>query len=178
MAFDVAPVHLAVLLRRVRHFCACRARFVRGIAQRLRRGRWYVSAFERTCARNDVLPGTSRGGLAQLSRKRPGNGVLDSTCERAWGVRLQGHMGLRRARRAHAPDGPAWNLSPRLSRRPSNRAVCAGDWASRPTGMLSVKSHHVACEAWSRCPCLRACPLPVFARFAGWGDMQRLDSAS
>ncbi len=28
---DVAPVHLAVLLCRVRHFCACRARFVRGM---------------------------------------------------------------------------------------------------------------------------------------------------
>lgn len=55
-------------------------------------------------------------------------------------------MDLRRARRAHAPDGPAWNLSLGLSRWPPAGVVHAGDWASRPTGMLSVKSHHVACE--------------------------------
>lgn len=55
-------------------------------------------------------------------------------------------MGLRRARHAHAPDGPAWNLSLGLSRRPSNRGCACWDWASRPAGMLSVKSPHVACE--------------------------------
>ena len=88
-------------------------------------------------------------------------------------------MGLRRARRAHAPDGPAWNLKPGAFAAAIQQGLCVLEigflvlW-----GMLSVKSHHVACEAGSRCPCLRACPLPVFARFAGWGGMQGLDSAS
>lgn len=62
-------------------------------------------------------------------------------------------MGLRRARRArraHASDGPAWNLKPGTRAwgfrgGHSTGVVRAGDWVSRPTGMLGVKSHHVAC---------------------------------
>ena len=88
-------------------------------------------------------------------------------------------MGLRRARHAHAPDGPAWSLKPGAFATAIQQGLCVlviGGFS--PYGMLSVKSRHVACEAGSRCPCLRVCPLRVFARFAGWGDMQRLDSAS
>lgn len=52
-------------------------------------------------------------------------------------------MGLRRARRANARlELEAWGFRGGHS----TGVVHAGDWASRPMGMLSVKSHHVACE--------------------------------
>lgn len=43
-------------------------------------------------------------------------------------------MGLRRARRAHAPDGPAWNLSLGLSRRPFNRGCACWRLGFSPYG--------------------------------------------
>ena len=33
-------------------------------------------------------------------------------------------MGLRRARRAHAPDGPAWNLNPRAFAAAIQQGLC------------------------------------------------------
>lgn len=55
-------------------------------------------------------------------------------------------MDLRRARRAHAPDGPACNLKPGAFAAAIQQGLCMLAIGPRPTGMLGVKSHHVACE--------------------------------